>query len=68
MAFGAPVGPENMLIPAGQTEFTQYTYCYSDCTNWFPKEGITAFSGLLHTHLTGTKNNIEPEFVISAVN
>lgn len=53
MVFGAPVGSEYMMLPAGQPEFIHYTYCYAECTSWFPKEGFTVMSGMPHTHLAG---------------
>lgn len=53
MSFGASVGPEYMILPPGQPEYTHYTYCYSDCTGWLPKDGLNAYAAVLHTHLAG---------------
>uniref|UniRef100_A0A914CZH4 Copper type II ascorbate-dependent monooxygenase C-terminal domain-containing protein n=1 Tax=Acrobeloides nanus TaxID=290746 RepID=A0A914CZH4_9BILA len=42
-------------IPPGRSNWAMTGECVADCTNKFPKEGITIFASQLHSHLTGRK-------------
>jgi len=44
------------MIPPRQTSFTTAGYCHAACTeSTLPEEGVTIFSGFLHTHDAGRK-------------
>ena len=44
----------SLLIPPESKNFMVTGHCSDDCTSkYFPKDGITIFNVLLHTHLAG---------------
>ncbi|XP_055328888.1 DBH-like monooxygenase protein 1 homolog [Paramacrobiotus metropolitanus] len=42
-----------MTLPPGQKVFTVQGQCVNNCTELFPKEGITIFSSVIHMHTRG---------------